>query len=752
MNVIVLLPLLGLILVAALAAVIWRNRVHLRNELADTRLANEQLQQRLSTLSRRAPEPAPVAAPVATPASAITPVSVLADRIHEVVLIHDASGIRYANQQFATLLGASVTDLVDMKLAELVPPEYAELVADNIKRRLDGEGIADRYEVDLVGLQGQSSRLELSNFNIVHEGTPALLILGVEVLPTQTVAALGLQDGGVRSRARLALEALGDAIVTVDARGRVDYLNPAASDLLGVSADSVKGGDLEAATLQIAEGDRKLLLQPVRQALADGAPFNLGRRVLVIRKGESGERYAEVSAAPLHSPTGDTIGAVLSLHDVTEQRGITRQISWQASHDALTGLVNRREFEHRLQECLEASRRHSSHSVLCFVDLDRFKLINDMAGHLAGDGLLRDLAKLLREAVRDSDTVGRLGGDEFGLLLPGCPLEKAHQIADDLCRKIGDYRYVWKEKVFEVGASIGLVGFGPESGSMEQVLAAADSACYAAKRQGGHIVIYSEADEELARETGEIHWLKRLQSALKNKRFELYSQPIVSAFNGDDHGPAMEVLMRLKGEDGSSIAPGKFIGAAEQYHLMSLIDRRVISSTLTALGSGDIVLPPHRSLSINVSGQTLADNQFLEFVVDCFDTSGADPAQVCFEIAESAVVSNLDFTRRFIGVLHGMGCRFALDDFGSGVGSINNLKNLAVDYLKIDGSLMRTVGQDAVSRELVMAMMRMAKALKFKVIAEQLEDSGAIDAARRLGVDYLQGYAVGRPHSLTLDA
>jgi diguanylate cyclase (GGDEF)-like protein/PAS domain S-box-containing protein len=752
MNVIEFLPLLGLILFAALAAVIWRKHLALQNELANTRQVNEELQQRLSILAVRIPDPVPAPAPVPVTESATAAVSALADRIHQVVLIHDSGGIRYANQQFATLLGAPVGELIGMQLAELVPPEYAELVADNIERRLAGEAIADRYEIDLVGLQGQSSRLELSNFSITHEGKPALLVLGVEVLPTQSMAALGLQDGGVRSRARLALEALGEAIVTVDARGRVDYVNPAASALLGVSLESTKGSDIEAVTPHLSEGDRKLLLQPVRQALSDGAPFNLGRRVLVIRKGESGERFAEVSAAQLHAPTGDTIGAVISLHDVTEQRGITRQISWQASHDALTGLVNRREFEHRLQQCLEIVRRHGSNSVLCYVDLDRFKLINDMAGHLAGDGLLRDLAKLLREAVRDSDTVGRLGGDEFGLLLPGCPLEKAQQIADDLCRKIGDYRYMWKDRVFEVGASIGLVGIGPESGSLEQVLAAADSACYAAKRQGGHVVIYSGADQEYARETGEIHWLKRLQSALKNKRFELYSQPIVAVFNGDDHGPAMEVLMRLKGEDGSSIPPAKFLGAAEHYRLMSLIDRRVIGSTLAALGSGDIVLPPQRSLSLNVSGQSLADSQFLEFVVDCFDDSGADPAQVCFEIAESAVVSNLDFTRRFIGVLHGMGCRFALDDFGSGVGSINNLKNLAVDYLKIDGSLMRNLGSDAVSREMVTAMMRMAKALKFRVIAEQLEDSSAIDAARRLGVDYLQGYAVARPQPLTLDA
>jgi diguanylate cyclase (GGDEF)-like protein/PAS domain S-box-containing protein len=744
-----LLPLLGLVLLTALLAVIWHWNSRLQRELAATRLNAEGSQ--LAVAAPPLPPPAPVAA--SSQPDMVASISLLADRLHQVVLIHDANGIIYANQHFANLLGAAVNDLSGAKFADLVPPEYGDMVANTIARLLAGEPVADRYEVDLVGLQGQSARLELSCFSLRQGERPALLLLGVEVLPTQTVAALGQPDGVVRSRARLALDSLSDAIITVDARGRIEYVNPAACQLLGISAEVMRGAELAAAASHIGEADRKLLTEPLQQALTSGTPLSLGRRVLVIQQPDSGgERYAEVSAAPLRAPTGDIAGAVLSLHDVTEVRGLTRQISYQASHDALTGLVNRREFEHRLQQSIEAGRRNSATAVLCYIDLDRFKLINDMAGHLAGDGLLRDVAKLLREAVRDSDTVGRLGGDEFGLLLPGCPLDKAQQIADELCRKIAEYRYIWKDKVFEVGASMGLVGIGQDSGSLEQVLAAADSACYAAKRQGGRIVIYSDRDAEQARESGEIHWLNRLQSALKNRRFELYSQLIVPAVQGNDQGPAMEVLMRLKGEDGSSILPGKFLGAAEQYRLMSLIDRRVITSALSALGNGSIVLAPQRSLSLNVSGQTLADGQFLEFVVECFDSTGADPAQVCFEIAERAVLQNLDFTRRFIGVLHGMGCRFALDDFGSGVGSFNNLQNLAVDYLKIDGSVMRNVGRDAVSREMVTALMRMARALNFKVIAEQLEDSSAIEAARRLGVDYLQGYAVGQPQPLTLDA
>ncbi len=709
---------------------------------------------------------APAASPPATPTvaespatsatagSQSAPIQMLADRVHEAVLIHGPDGILFANRQFSELLGAPAEDLLGVQFSEVLPPEYAELVSDHIRRALAGESGANRYEVDLVGLQGQTARLELSSWRVQFNGQDALLIIGVEVLPTQTVAALGSLDGGERSRARLALEALGEAILTTDARGRIDYLNPAASNLLGVGSEAARGMQLESLAKLADEADRKLLVDPVRQALESGAPVNLGRRALVFtRSGGGGDRTVELLAAPMRSETGDNVGAVVLLHDVTEARGITRQMSYQATHDPLTGLVNRREFERRVQERMELIGRTDGSSVLCYLDLDRFKVVNDSAGHLAGDGLLRDLAKLLRETVRDSDTVARLGGDEFGLLLPGCPLDKARQIADGLCRKVHEYRYVWKDKVFELGVSIGLVEIGNGSGNLEQLMAAADSACYVAKRQGSHVAVYSAEDETAARESGEIHWLKTLQSALKDKRFELYSQPITAAFgSSDDQGPAMEVFVRLKGDDGIAIAPRDFIGAAEQYRLMSLIDRRVIQTTLTALGNGDIVLPAKRSVAINVSGQTLADTQFLEFVVECFDSTGANPAQVCFEISEGAVMANLDFTRRFIGVLHGMGCRFALDDFGSGLGSFANLKNLAIDYLKIDGAFMRNLGRDTVNQEMVTAMMRMARALNIKVIAEQLEDSAAVDAARRIGVDYLQGYAVARPESMAIAA
>ncbi len=354
--------------------------------------------------------------------------------------------------------------------------------------------------------------------------------------------------------------------------------------------------------------------------------------------------------------------------------------------------------------------------------------------------------------MRDSDTVARVGGDEFGMLLIGCPLEKARQIADDVCRAVNEFRFVWKDKIFNVGVSIGLVEIARDSGSMEEVFEASDSACYVAKRQGGHVSVYSARDEVYARETGEIQWLQTLQAALRDSRFELYCQPIVATFAANDEGPAMEVLVRLRDDSGKHLSPIEFVRAAERYRLMVLVDRWVVQTTLTAMGRGAITLAPKRSVAINISGQTLQDGQFLEFVVECFDSTGANPSQVCFEIAENAVVGNLEQARRFVGVLHGMGCRFALDDFGSGLGSFANLKNLAVDYLKIDGSFFKNLARDTVNQAMVTAMIRLARSLNFKVIAEQVEDASALEAARRIGVDYLQGYAIGRPEKLAMAA
>jgi diguanylate cyclase (GGDEF)-like protein/PAS domain S-box-containing protein len=676
----------------------------------------------------------------------------LGDRIHQAVLVH-SDVILYANRQFASYVGVDRIELIGRRLADLVPPEYSDLVKENIERRLAGESAAERYEIDMVGLQGQVSRLEISSQLAEYDRGTALLITGVEIIPTQTVQTLRLPEEAPAAQPQLlALQSLAEAIIATDREGRITFMNPAAEQLTGLDASAATGKPLEEAVTLVDESERRLLSEPLRQALTSGTPTNLSRRALLLPRSDGGERAIELTASPLRDAAREAVGAVVMLHDVTELRGLARQMSYQATHDALTGLVNRREFERRLQEAIDAGHRGDSQHVLCYLDLDRFKLVNDTSGHVAGDGMLREVAKLLRDAVRDSDTVGRLGGDEFGLLLIGCPLDKARQIADDLTRAVGDYRFVWKDRIFNIGVSVGLVEISRESGTLEELLAAADTACYVAKKQGsGRVAVYSARDEALARHTGEIQWLQRLQSALKDNRFQLYHQIIVPAHE-EDSGPALEVLVRLRDEGGAELPPAEFMRAAERYRLMGLVDRWVVQTTLAALGRGALALPANRSVAINVSGQTLGDVQFLEFVVECFDSTGAAPTQVCFEITESAVIANLEHARRFVGVLHGMGCQFALDDFGSGVGSFSNLKNLPLDYLKIDGSFMRNLARDTVNQAMVTAMIELARTLKFKVIAEQVEDSAAAETARKMGVDYLQGYAIGRPQPLSLAA
>jgi diguanylate cyclase (GGDEF)-like protein len=522
--------------------------------------------------------------------------------------------------------------------------------------------------------------------------------------------------------------------------------------LLNQRREQIIGKSFPDVASLVDESDRRSLGDPVRMALTSGGRVSMGRRAVLVPANGAAERSVELSVSPLMSDSKETLGLVLVLHDTSELRGLARQMTYQASHDALTGLVNRREFERRLQEAMDSAQTGGAAHALCYLDLDRFKVVNDTCGHTAGDNMLREVASIIKEAVRDSDTVGRIGGDEFALLLVGCPLEKARQIADNVVHSVSDYRFVWKDKIFNIGVSIGLVEIGRGGGAIEDLMNSADSACYVAKKQGGvHVHVYSAREEATARHSGEIHWLQKLQGALRDDKFELYYQPIVHARSGAVRGPAIEVFVRLQGENGQPGAPpAEFFRAAERYRLMPEVDRWVVQTVLSALGRGGMKLPEGRSVAINIAGQTLGDSAFLEFVVDCFDHTGASPADICFEVTESSVVANLDHARRFIAVLHGMGCEFALDDFGSGLSSFSTLKTLPMDYLKIDGSFIRNLASDTVNRAMVAAMVELSRSLHFRVVAEQIEDQPSLDAAKGMGIDFLQGFIIGRPQPLSV--
>jgi diguanylate cyclase (GGDEF)-like protein/PAS domain S-box-containing protein len=671
----------------------------------------------------------------------------LVETVHDAVLVH-RKAILFANARFLALLGLKAADVVGRPLTEFVAPEYVELVENNLRRRLAGESAAERYEVELMDARGQVTRVELSSAVIDSSGESALLLTALEMLP-----------GGIpvevsqKPRAMATLDAMGESVITVDADNRIDYLNHAAEALLGQSADQILGKTFPEVAVLVDENDRRPLGDPVQRSLASGGRSAAPRRAILVPGGGSAERFVEISVTPLQLEGKETAGGlVLVLHDTSELRGLTRQMTYQASHDALTGLVNRREFERRLQEALDSAQTSDIGHAFCYLDLDHFKVVNDTCGHTAGDNMLREIASLIKDTVRDSDTVGRIGGDEFALLLVGCPLEKARQIADNVVRSVDDYRFVWKDKIFNVGVSIGLVEIGRDSGSIEDIINSADSACYVAKKQGGlHVHVYSAREEASARHSGEIHWLLKLQGALRDNKFELYFQPIVHARAGGVSGPALEVFVRLAGENGQPASPpAEFIRAAERYRLMPHVDRWVVQAVLAALGRGGLKLPPGRSVAINIAGQTLGDAEFLEFVVECFDHTGAHPGDICFEVTETSVVANLDHAQRFIDVLHGMGCEFALDNFGSGLSSFSTLRTLPMDYLKIDGSFIKNLAGDSVNKAMVAAMIDLSRSLNFRVVAEHVEDQLALDTVTGMGIDFVQGFIVGRPQPLSM--
>jgi len=666
--------------------------------------------------------------------------------LNEAVAVH-RDVIVFANGRFAALAGrGEISSLIGKSMPQLVHADYADLLSQQLRRSLAGDPGLDRLEVELVVSSEQTARVELSAVRIDYQGGPALLLTMVEMGPRP--AAGNTSATRPHASAWETLDSLGEGIITTDVNGRIDYMNQAAEQIVSVQAVDALGKTITELFTLLDEADRRSLGDPVRQCLSTQSKVTVGRRGLMISSNGAEERSVELTVTPLKGQRGDLTGTVIVVRDVSEVRGIARQMSYQASHDALTGLVNRREFERRLEEALQTAHSNTARHVLCYLDLDRFKTVNDSCGHIAGDSMLREVAALIKETVRDSDTVGRLGGDEFGLLLVGCPLEKARQIADDVVRKTADYRFVWKDKIFNIGVSIGLIEISRESGAPEELMSAADSACYVAKKQGNHVHVYSARDEAVARQRGEIQWLQRLQAALRENRFTLMTQTIVSMVP-DAHGPALEVLLRLQDDTvPEGISPVEFLRAAERYRLMSDVDRWVVQTALTALSRGNIKLPANRSMAINLSGQTLGDPQFLEFVVECLDRTGVLADQVCFEVTENSVITNIEHAQRFIGVLHGMGCQFALDDFGRGLSSFGNLKYLALDYLKIDGSFIRNLGSDTVNQAMVAAMIKLARTLNFQVVAEQIEDDGALEAATRMGVDFVQGYHLSRPQPL----
>jgi diguanylate cyclase (GGDEF)-like protein/PAS domain S-box-containing protein len=555
-----------------------------------------------------------------------------------------------------------------------------------------------------------------------------------------------------KERAQVTLASIGDGVIRADSEGRIDYLNPVAERLTGWAAERALGMMVSEVFNIVDEATRRPLPDPVQCCLkAESVVESPGHALLV---GFDGREFAvRDSAAPIHDRKGDLIGAVLVFKDVTQLRGMEREMIYLASHDALTGLLNRREFEIRLKRAIRSARAEQRQHVLLYLDLDEFKVVNDTCGHLVGDEMLKQVTALLRARVRRSDILARLGGDEFGVLLEDCPLAHARQIAEEIRRTVREYRFSFRDQIFEVGVSIGLVPLNDESGDLANVLSAADAACYVAKDRGRNRVHEYEQDDTLVAERyGEMQWIHRIHRAFEDHRFRLYYQIIQPLAPDAGRELMCEVFIRMLDRKGELVEPTAFIVAAERYHLIGSIDRWVVRTAFRALaGAQKRELARPLLFTINLSGQSLSDESFLPFVVEELLASGVDSRRICFEITETAAVSKLDSAMAFISALKEKGCRFVLDDFGSGLSSFAYLRDLPVDFLKIDGEFVRGMVDDRVKRALVESINQIGHVMGIHTIAECVENRQTMEVLKEIGVDYAQGFWITRPQPLIHD-
>lgn len=546
------------------------------------------------------------------------------------------------------------------------------------------------------------------------------------------------------ARVNVILAAVGEAIFITDASGCIEFLNHEAERLCGWGLQEAKGMQYQQVVEFMDEKSHAPLDFVMLHCMTQGDEVCAAQSI-IIRSRSGLEYHVHVSCSPIMDRQGNTLGIFLICQDVTQTRRMEQQMAYQASHDALTGLLNRRSFEARLQQAINAVLDNRHTYMLVYLDLDQFKVINDTVGHLVGDELLAQLATLLAAKVGKGDILARMGGDEFAVLLEDSNLAQARKLANSLLQTIAEFRFMHGQTIIETAVSIGLVPVNQDSGSLTEVLGAADAACYVAKELGrNRIHVYQVDDMVLAKRHGDMHWSRRVRQALREESFLLYAQPI-QALQYEDHTIHVEILIRMLGDDGAIIAPGSFLQAAEQYHLMPNLDRWVIRSTLERLasdyahlGEGDILC------NINLSGQSFSDEHFLNDVIDLFDQTRVTPGKICFEITETAAIGNLREAMNFIGQLRAMGCKFALDDFGSGLSSFSYLKNLPVDYLKIDGSFVRTLLDDPLDAALVEAMHNVGRLMGIKTVAEFVETPEILEKVRAIGIDYAQGYAISQ--------
>ena len=675
----------------------------------------------------------------------------------DLIMVLDAAGrFTYLNHRVKTLLGFEPEALVGQSLLELVTPldqekaqQLLTALADCPTKSLSAELCLTR-DADFRRYYPRLAPLvivEVIALAISEEHNSASRYAGSHMVAHDITERRRAEEALRRASARLEhVVSASPAVIYSRHPGPgmpINFVSPNVWDLLGYHAEELLADERFFERLIHPDDWPRLELTP---DLAQGRSSVSREYRMQHQNGHW--RWIRDTVRLIADADGRPLELVGSWLDYTEAQQLAEQLTYQASHDSLTELANRRAFEIHLQQALDSARELQTEHVLFYLDLDQFKVINDTCGHIAGDVLLRELSRILQARVRRQDILARLGGDEFGVLMENCSLHDAMRVANTLCNAVSDFRFSWGDKVFRVGVSIGVVAIDAHSESCANVLSAADSACYAAKDAGRNRVhLYTENDLELARRQGEMRWVARINQALEDNRFQLVFQTI-APIQGTAGGHHYELLLRMQDESGQIVMPGAFLPAAERYHLAGKLDRWVVGTALDWLSSNPVHLDGLSLCTINLSSHSLSDGHLLDYLLKRLAAPSPLNHKLCFEITETAAIAHFPSALHFIHTLKDIGCRFALDDFGSGFSSFAYLKKLPVDFLKIDGVFVEDIANDPISLAMVNSINEIGHVMGMETIAEFVENEQILDKLRMMGVNYAQGYGIGRPRPL----
>ncbi len=620
-------------------------------------------------------------------------------------------------------------------------PEARETVAKAVEHAMaTGQG----WDLELPFIRANGERIWVRAIGEVEfeNGQPQRLVGAFQDVTERR--ALMEQLAEQHEMLRVTLDSIADAVISTDVKANVRWMNPMAELMTGWNAEQALGKPLAQIFHTVDSDNRQPLALPILQCLHSSEVISDASNALLISR-DNNECAISETVSPIHNEEGEVVGAVLVFRDVTEQRRISSEMSYRAKHDPLTDLINRHEFESRLTAALKQSHENDAEHALLFIDLDQFKLVNDACGHSAGDLLLQQVSSMLKRSVRAHDTVARLGGDEFGILLENCPAAPAQRVAQMICERMDDFRFIHDDRRFRIGTSIGLVPINSGWKDIVTVLQAADTSCYTAKEAGRNRVhTWYDSDNSLRERHGDMEWAPKLELALDENQFKLFVQKIVP-INPDDEGIRAEVLLRLPDKDGKIIPPGAFLPAAERFNLISRIDRWVLRATLQWMNA-QASLDTIESLSINLSGQSIGDRAFHRWALQELDQAGQNLCKrLCFEVTETAAVTNMADATIFIEQVRKLNVRVALDDFGAGASSFGYLKSLPVDYLKIDGQFIRDVITDPLDDAAVRCFADVAKVIGVKTVAEFVDNEAVLARLGEIGIDLAQGYLLHKP-------